>query len=93
MRFFAFFEFSNFRVFVLGLFFLNFSNFRIFDFSGETLPYSRNKHVTKKNATVYICSMIFVIIFVLERDVNSIKPKRKSLGGCQLHQTEKGTFF
>ena len=43
-----FLHFLNFRVFVLGLFFLNFSNFRIFDFSGETLPYSRNKHVTKK---------------------------------------------
>ena len=54
---FQFFEFSNFWIFEFSCYFFQFfefSNFWIFEFSGKTLPYSRNRHVTKKNATVHL---------------------------------------
>ena len=51
---FRIFEFLNFRIFEFSCFFFNFLNFWIFEFSGKPLPYSRNRHVTKKNATVSI---------------------------------------
>ena len=57
-------EFSNFRVFFpIFEFSCVFKIFRIFEFSGETLPYSRNRHVTKKNATVFIY-IYTVLLFI-----------------------------